>query len=135
MKTDGNILLIDSVGTQLWVARLGGGKVISRTCEIQKQHDKNINKLVAELIAGKTIDAFAVVVGPGSWTGCRVGVVAVKAYSCVFPDAKIISLGANENREELVAETLRKFCSGEFTDSKTLAPEYGGEFHVTVKKS
>lgn len=84
------ILLIDSVHTELAVALIRDDTAQFKIHSVQRMHDKNINILVKELLARegvtfKDLDAYAVVVGPGSWTGCRVGVAAVKGYAIAHP--------------------------------------------------
>ena len=84
------ILLVDSVHTELAVALIRDESAQFKIHAVQKAHDKNINVLVKELLASekvafKDLDAYAVVVGPGSWTGCRVGVAAVKGYAMAVP--------------------------------------------------
>jgi len=123
--------LINSVQPELFVAFVDGEKVEVRTCACMRAHDRNLNKLTREFIANA--DAFAVVTGPGSWTGSRVGVVAVKAYS-LASGKPIIELRANENLEELIAEARQKFAMKNFTDVRNLQPYYDSEFKVTVKK-
>ena len=45
-----NLLLIDSTQTQLVVALAVDGVVtVTKTCDEQRQHDKNINRLIQEL--------------------------------------------------------------------------------------
>ena len=148
------ILVIDSVTPVLYVALVKDEKVFERTCEVQKAHDKNLNRLVREVLADSQtlfpdIDAFAVVSGPGSWTGCRVGVVAVKAYAMVCPHAKIIELRATPNKIPpstkgveseasqgflaTIKAARKKFQNRQFTTAAELMPYYDGEFKVTLK--
>ena len=135
------ILLIDSVHTELFVALIDGDNVTLRTCAEQRAHDRNLNKLTGEFL--DKADAFAVVTGPGSWTGSRVGVVAVKAYALVT-GKPIIELRACHSeqseaipsqRDILIAEAKRKFASGEFITARELAPYYDAEFKVTPPKN
>jgi len=95
------ILLVDSVHAELAVALIRADSARFSVHKVQREHDKNINRLVKELldsekIAFKDLTAYAVVVGPGSWTGCRVGVAAVKgfAFACPKPVVAINSLDA-----------------------------------------
>ena len=93
-------LLIDSVHAELAVALVNddksndsglvGGSAVFRIFREQRQHDKNLNRLVTQLLKQQKvkftdIDKYAVVVGPGSWTGCRVGVAAIKGYNAAHP--------------------------------------------------
>ena len=93
------ILLVDSVHTELAVALIRDESAQFMVHGVQREHDKNINKLAVDLLAKEGVtfadlDAFAVVVGPGSWTGCRVGAAAVKgwAFACPKPVVAINSL-------------------------------------------
>jgi tRNA A37 threonylcarbamoyladenosine modification protein TsaB len=101
---EANILIIDSVQTELTVSLMCNGHTYAEVNTIQKSHDKNLNPMVTKVLsAGKIgfpeLDAIAVVVGPGSWTGCRVGVAAVKGYSAVrnLPIIAIKSLDVVES--------------------------------------
>ena len=140
-----NILIINSTEPELYIALTSGSKINERTCGQQRAHDKNLNKLVKEVLAEANltftdISAFAVVTGPGSWTGCRVGVAAVKAYANACPAAKIIELRAPttaaplaENRAVLIKTAKQKFAVGDFTPSSELTPFYNGEFQIKPK--
>lgn len=52
----------------------------------------------------KDVNYFAVVLGPGSFTGVRIGVSTVKAFTCVYKKAKIIGI----NMLELIAFSIVK---------------------------
>jgi len=132
MKANEKLLLIDSVGAQLYVALVGAYSVEERIFDEQRAHDRNINRLTRDFIPQAS--AFAVVTGPGSWTGSRVGVVAVKAYA-ITTGKPVVELQIKDRREELIKEARRKFTAGEFTDVRELAPYYDAEFKVTVKKT
>ena len=118
-----NLLLIDSTQTQLVVALAVDGKLsVTKTCDEQRQHDKNINRLIRELNVPK-FDAVAVVTGPGSWTGIRVGLAVAKAFAYA---QKIPVID--------VDEAMRKFRAGETVSPFALQPFYNGEFIVHKKQ-
>ena len=120
-----NLLLLDSTQTQLVVALAVDGVVtVTKTCDEQRQHDKNINRLIRELNVPK-FDAVAVVTGPGSWTGIRVGLAVAKAF------AYAQNIPVIELREKLdIDEAMRKFKAGATVDPFALKPFYNGEFVV-----
>ena len=120
-----NLLLLDSTQTQLVVAlAIDGIITVTKTCDEQRQHDKNINRLIRELNISK-FDAVAVVTGPGSWTGIRVGLAVAKAF------AYAQKIPVIELRGKLdVNEAMRKFNAGEIVDPFALKPFYNGEFIV-----
>ena len=82
-----NILALDVTGTNLVVALYNGKDIIS---EIPEATGKRHNSLVMPAIETildranmgiKDIDVFACVVGPGSFTGIRIGIATIKALS------------------------------------------------------
>lgn len=123
-----NLLLLDSTKPQLVVALAVDGQIVNtQTCDEQRQHDKNINGLIQKL-GTDAFDAVAVVVGPGSWTGIRVGLAVAKAYSYV-KHIPIIEL-----RDQLdVAVAMQKFNAGAVVTPFAAAPFYNGEFVVKNK--
>lgn len=124
-----NLLLLDSTQTQLVVALAVDGVVtITKTCDEQRQHDKNVNRLISELGVAK-FDAVAVVTGPGSWTGIRVGLAVAKAFAYA---QKIPVITLTERLD--VDEAMRKFRAGETVSPFALQPFYNGEFVVNQKK-
>jgi len=114
--------LIDTTRDEMLVAFIDGDDIQTRTNAEQRRHSETLNKIAAEFIPHA--DIFAVVTGPGSWTGSRVGVVAVKSWA--FATGKpIIAL---QNPYDM------RNISREFTTIHELAPYYDSEFKVTVKK-
>ncbi len=120
-----NLLLLDSTQTQLVVALAVDGKItVTKTCDEQRQHDKNVNRLINELGVAK-FDAVAVVTGPGSWTGIRVGLAVAKAFAY----AQNIPVIALTDRLD-VDTAMRKFRDGDTVSPFALKPFYNGEFIV-----
>ena len=137
------ILLLNSVETELYVALINGEKVEERVFATQRQHDRNINRLVREVMNAQGINfadlsAIAVVTGPGSWTGSRVGVVAAKAYA-LCADKPVIAVKFDPDRVEgvlvdrgwIVQMAMDAFLRGDFTEAKRLEPFYNGEFKIS----
>lgn len=125
-----NLLLIDSTKTELVVALAVDGKItVTKTCAEQRQHDKNINRLIRELGVPK-FDAVAVVTGPGSWTGIRVGLAVAKAF------AYAQGIPVIELRDQIdVDVAMQKWHSGDTVSPFAVKPFYNGEFIVQTKKA
>lgn len=120
-----NLLLIDSTQPTLTVALAVDGQItVTKTCDEQRQHDKNINRLIGEL-GTMEFAAVAVVTGPGSWTGIRVGLAVAKAYAY----AKQIPVIALQNKLD-VAVAMHKYQTGDTLSPFAVAPFYDGEFIV-----
>jgi len=96
--------------------------LLINTCKSDKRQAETINAMYADQIA--KADAFAIVQRAGSWTGSRVGVVAVKAWS--YATGKPII----ELPEEDMELAKQKYLAGEFTDLRKLEPFYDSEFIV-----
>ena len=101
-----NILMIDTSGPACGVAVMKDGQMI---CELQltsgKTHSQRVMPMVDNALAmcemtPADIDLFGAVVGPGSFTGVRIGVATVKALAhaagkpCIGVDA-LEALAAN----------------------------------------
>ena len=123
-----NLLLLDSTKTELLVALAVDGKItVTKTCAEQRQHDQNVNRLIRELGVPQ-FDAVAVVTGPGSWTGIRVGLAVAKAFAYAQKIPLI------ELRDQIdVAEAMRKFRAGKTISPFAIKPFYNGEFVVKQK--
>ena len=63
------------------------------------KHSENVLKTLNELLEKNSLninssDCIATIVGPGSFTGIRIGIAIAKALSCVNKDLKLISLSS-----------------------------------------
>jgi tRNA threonylcarbamoyladenosine biosynthesis protein TsaB len=126
------ILFIDSVSPEMIIKLYHGGKVLQfmGNPKNRNTNDKILNREVLALlkkanISFSDLDAYAVAVGPGSFTGIRVGIAAVKAYHMIHPKS-IIAISGIDN-------SLEKFAQAEFTDIADLKPIYGTDFVVNKK--
>jgi len=119
-----NFLLIDSTKPELIISYATNGKVVeTQTCKEQRKHDQNINALAGKYL--KDLSAIAVVTGPGSWTGIRVGLAVAKAYSYVLK-VPIIEL-----RDEInIDVAMKKYNEKQFLTAFSLQPFYNGDFVV-----
>jgi len=95
------ILGIDTSGNTASVAVCDGENVIAQTTILTKlTHSQIILPLVEKLLADanltiEKIDAFAVANGPGSYTGLRIGISAVKAM-CFTLSKKCVGISTLE---------------------------------------
>jgi len=120
------ILYIDTTRDMLTVALVTKTLFTVRTNNEQRRHSESINQIAKEFLT-PDLDAFAVVCGSGSWTGSRVGVVAVKSWALVF-NKPIIALTQDDN----IDTAREKFLSKDFTSINDLAPIYDSEFKITL---
>lgn len=79
------LLVIDTATQALSVALLDDGKPIGRYHEIVgRGHAEALLPVIADLPEGGRADAIAVDVGPGSFTGVRIGIAAARALSLAW---------------------------------------------------
>lgn len=105
-----NILAIDTSTDYLSIALMCGGKVAARFH--RRSHMKHSSLLVPTIekllkktgINIKTIDCFCISIGPGSFTGLRIGVATVKGLSFALnkPVVAVPTL-------DVIAENVKKF--------------------------
>lgn len=80
---------------------LDSGKILSRTIDAKSKHSENVLKTIDEMCEEgdaqfRDIDKVAVVIGPGSFTGIRIGVAIVKALGCVNLNLKVYPITSLE---------------------------------------
>ena len=138
-----NILAIDTTTNNLLVALKKGDKVYKNQPQKTTKHlevalpqvDFVLNEAGVEL---SQLDYIAVNVGPGSFTGIRIGIATAKGILCVNKDIKVIPVNSLEflayNVKEqsklkdfmvVIPSTLEKFYSqryvgGVLTDSRII---------------
>jgi tRNA threonylcarbamoyladenosine biosynthesis protein TsaB len=92
------ILNIDSALQNASVSIARDGVILNKSCNaIQKDHASFIHTAIKELMASQKIelsalDAIAVTLGPGSYTGLRVGLAAAKGL-CYALNKPLIGIG------------------------------------------
>ncbi|MDR0850307.1 MAG: tRNA (adenosine(37)-N6)-threonylcarbamoyltransferase complex dimerization subunit type 1 TsaB [Christensenellaceae bacterium] len=128
-----NILVLDTSSDKLLLALLKDNEIITA----QKQDGKYMEVLlpmIDELLQRakvrlKEIDVIGVVVGPGSFTGVRIGVSTVKGFIHVFRDIKIVAI----NSLELIAYTTMAKLNR--TDMTVVIPSTANKLYVGRFKS
>lgn len=105
-----NILAINTANKSLFLALKVGQKVFSSEISAQAHHNEAIIPAIDALLKSNNlklvdIDKFAVVVGPGSFTGIRVGIATIKA----FRDALAIPAVEVNNLDYLYALAINQF--------------------------
>jgi tRNA threonylcarbamoyl adenosine modification protein YeaZ len=112
-----NILAVDTSTEFASVALLRDGSVVSDLRDSGKfAHNQRLFDMISEVLSvsginKNDIDLFAVGVGPGSFTGLRVGVSAVKGMA-IGLNKKIIAVSSMD------ASALKAF--GDFSDEKKI---------------
>ncbi len=97
--------------------RSADGRVATRTIDAKSKHSENVLKTIDEMREELGVDILdvqtvAVVVGPGSFTGLRIGVSIAKALGAVNKNLKFIAVSSLE----LIASVAKEqnLVSGEF---------------------
>lgn len=80
---------------------LDNGKILCRTIDAKSKHSENVLKTIDEMceegnVLFRDIDKVAIVVGPGSFTGIRIGVAIIKALGSVNTNLKVYPITSLE---------------------------------------
>lgn len=94
------VLIVDSSKKRANVQVITEEKVAGHTLDETEKHSENLLYRIDEILTRadvelKDIDVYAAVVGPGSFTGIRVGLSTIKAFNIVNKK-KLVSLNAFE---------------------------------------
>ena len=84
-----NYLLINTANEELVIVLYKNGEIFACNERMVKKHNEVLLPKLEELLVKanvqlKDIDEFGVVIGPGSFTGIRVGIATIKAFKDVF---------------------------------------------------
>ena len=93
------------------------GKVVLKDIDAKSKHSENVLKSIDEMCQEASTEVLdvgtvAVVVGPGSFTGLRIGVAISKALGCAGKDLKFVSLSSLQLMAYKIAKS--KLNSGAF---------------------
>ena len=80
---------------------LDNNKILGRTIDAKSKHSENVLKTIDEMceegnVLFRDIDKVAIVVGPGSFTGIRIGVAIIKALGSVNTNLKVYPITSLE---------------------------------------
>ena len=80
-----------------------------RDIDSRSKHSENVLKTIDEMCQEANIDILdietvGVVIGPGSFTGLRIGIAIAKALACVKKDMKFVSVSSLELMAYIVAK-------------------------------
>ena len=93
------------------------GAVVLKDIDAKSKHSENVLKSIDEMCQESSTEVLdvgtvAVVVGPGSFTGLRIGVAIAKALGCASKTLKFVSLSSLQLMAYKIAKS--KANSGEF---------------------
>ena len=80
-----NKLVVNTANDELFVVLQKDNSVFFKSCASKMHHNEIMFSIIDELLKENgleigDIDEFGVVVGPGSFTGIRVGIATIKAF-------------------------------------------------------
>lgn len=95
------ILVVNTASLEAQLALLCENEKIYKTLDASMKHSENLLPEIEKLLSlnkikVKDLDAIAVNVGPGSFTGLRISIATVKAFLNVFSNIKCIGITSFE---------------------------------------
>ena len=132
-----NYLAFDTSGNYLTVAVKGEQKAVSELKECLQSHSVALMKEIETCLAKSgvklsDIDVFACSIGPGSFTGIRIGVSTAKAfaYAC---GKKVLGVTSFESLAYNVVEKTKKLTLIDARHDNFYACAFDGENNVILK--
>lgn len=123
-----NILALDAASDRIGLALKFGEKRDFFLGEAgKKSHSKNLLTQIEKLlekngVSPADIDVFGVVVGPGSFTGIRIGVATINAFAAALGKKTVSVTGpelfASEDKPALVSCGHGEYYAGEIRDGE-----------------
>ena len=110
------ILAIDTATNVCSVAVLEDTTVLGhKTIDDEKTHSQKLMPMLEDLLSSlhlslKDIDLFGIDIGPGSFTGIRIGIATVKAFADVY-NKPICGISSLESFAYSAGETSAYICS------------------------
>lgn len=94
-----NILCINTAFAEAQIVLEINGKFIAKTIEASSKTSEKVLPCVEELLTSQSLtpadlDVIGVVVGPGSFTGIRIGMAMVKGFMACFPQLKVVAINS-----------------------------------------
>ena len=108
--------MILALNTAFMTANIGlilnNGERVESTIDAKSKHSENVLKTVDELLNQcnekiQNVDEIAVVVGPGSFTGIRIGVALAKGFGSVNDNLKLLPISSLELMAYIYGHTDR----------------------------
>jgi len=104
------ILCLNTAFSMATVCLENNGKKVFKTLDADAKSSEKVLPQIEEVLFAENlkisdIDFIAVVVGPGSFTGLRIGVALVKGFMSCFPNIKCVAI----NSLDLIAYEFIKF--------------------------
>ncbi len=140
-----NFLAVDTSYERLFVAAYRGGEVFSRTENEAMRHSVLLMDGIDDVLskAGLTLgelDFLACTVGPGSFTGVRIGIAAVKGmcFAANLPALSVTSFDTlayadrNGKRLALIDAGHGKFYACPYENDVALEPAFLGEEEINA---
>ncbi len=111
------LLVINTAFLTANLALKTNDKTILKDLDAKSKHSENVLKTIDSMCQEANIDildvdSVAVVVGPGSFTGLRIGVAIAKALGCVKKQLNFISLSSLQFMAYIIAK--KRLCNSNF---------------------